>query len=156
MIRRPPRSTPLYSSAASDVYKRQHNGRARCHRLLQVGCRYRRRTARRYGPCAVPQHTRMKQARRRLRRHTPTCHKKRPIRRLPTQNTSHGRVWHSVCRCSRKNPWSGGTAHRVLGMLQEPTRYAVRYEPKRFESLRDPGALSSLSLIHISEPTRPY
>ena len=24
MIRRPPRSTPLYSSAASDVYKRQH------------------------------------------------------------------------------------------------------------------------------------
>ena len=26
MIRRPPRSTPLYSSAASDVYKRQHWG----------------------------------------------------------------------------------------------------------------------------------
>ena len=26
MIRRPPRSTPLYSSAASDVYKRQRNG----------------------------------------------------------------------------------------------------------------------------------
>ena len=26
MIRRPPRSTPLYSSAASDVYKRQWNG----------------------------------------------------------------------------------------------------------------------------------
>ena len=26
MIRRPPRSTPLYSSAASDVYKRQHQG----------------------------------------------------------------------------------------------------------------------------------
>ena len=25
MIRRPPRSTPLYSSAASDVYKRQHD-----------------------------------------------------------------------------------------------------------------------------------
>src|SRR5660398_206181 len=25
MIRRPPRSTPLYSSAASDVYKRQDN-----------------------------------------------------------------------------------------------------------------------------------
>src|SRR5665647_2670087 len=25
MIRRPPRSTPLYSSAASDVYKRQGN-----------------------------------------------------------------------------------------------------------------------------------
>src|SRR5665647_3192546 len=24
MIRRPPRSTPLYSAAASDVYKRQH------------------------------------------------------------------------------------------------------------------------------------
>ena len=24
MIRRPPRSSPLYSSAASDVYKRQH------------------------------------------------------------------------------------------------------------------------------------
>ena len=30
MIRRPPRSTPLYSSAASDVYKRQH---AYCRRL---------------------------------------------------------------------------------------------------------------------------
>src|SRR5660398_277659 len=30
MIRRPPRSTPLYSSAASDVYKRQgHSGRLR-------------------------------------------------------------------------------------------------------------------------------
>ena len=28
MIRRPPRSTPLYSSAASDVYKRQHKSRA--------------------------------------------------------------------------------------------------------------------------------
>src|SRR5674476_1532781 len=27
MIRRPPRSTPLYSSAASDVYKRQPIGR---------------------------------------------------------------------------------------------------------------------------------
>ena len=27
MIRRPPRSTPLYSSAASDVYKRQEQGR---------------------------------------------------------------------------------------------------------------------------------
>src|SRR5665647_1910126 len=26
MIRRPPRSTPLYSSAASDVYKRQPHG----------------------------------------------------------------------------------------------------------------------------------
>ena len=26
MIRRPPRSTPLYSSAASDVYKRQVKG----------------------------------------------------------------------------------------------------------------------------------
>src|SRR5674476_400536 len=26
MIRRPPRSTPLYSSAASDVYKRQEHG----------------------------------------------------------------------------------------------------------------------------------
>ena len=28
MIRRPPRSTPLYSSAASDVYKRQGDGTA--------------------------------------------------------------------------------------------------------------------------------
>ena len=28
MIRRPPRSTPLYSSAASDVYKRQRQSRA--------------------------------------------------------------------------------------------------------------------------------
>src|SRR5450759_4299872 len=28
MIRRPPRSTPLYSSAASDVYKRQARGYA--------------------------------------------------------------------------------------------------------------------------------
>src|SRR5674476_637187 len=27
MIRRPPRSTPLYSSAASDVYKRSRSGR---------------------------------------------------------------------------------------------------------------------------------
>ena len=33
MIRRPPRSTPLYSSAASDVYKRQHVmlGITTCH-----------------------------------------------------------------------------------------------------------------------------
>src|SRR5674476_1443554 len=31
MIRRPPRSTPLYSSAASDVYKRQH---LRAHRPM--------------------------------------------------------------------------------------------------------------------------
>src|SRR5660397_269089 len=33
MIRRPPRSTPLYSSAASDVYKRQVKDR----RLLSTG-----------------------------------------------------------------------------------------------------------------------
>src|SRR5665647_1479087 len=30
MIRRPPRSTPLYSSAASDVYKRQLHHRLDC------------------------------------------------------------------------------------------------------------------------------
>src|SRR5660397_187249 len=35
MIRRPPRSTPLYSSAASDVYKRQR--RARHQILVHVG-----------------------------------------------------------------------------------------------------------------------
>ena len=35
MIRRPPRSTPLYSSAASDVYKRQHkDGHNELARLL--------------------------------------------------------------------------------------------------------------------------
>ena len=34
MIRRPPRSTPLYSSAASDVYKRQvHDNLDVCYRL---------------------------------------------------------------------------------------------------------------------------
>ena len=31
MIRRPPRSTPLYSSAASDVYKRQFETHAACN-----------------------------------------------------------------------------------------------------------------------------
>src|SRR5665647_2304855 len=31
MIRRPPRSTPLYSSAASDVYKRQVQGNGETH-----------------------------------------------------------------------------------------------------------------------------
>src|SRR5665647_143024 len=31
MIRRPPRSTPLYSSAASDVYKRQELGKHGIH-----------------------------------------------------------------------------------------------------------------------------
>src|SRR5450759_2070020 len=36
MIRRPPRSTPLYSSAASDVYKRQHQDPGR------FGSRYHR------------------------------------------------------------------------------------------------------------------
>ena len=36
MIRRPPRSTPLYSSAASDVYKRQALRRAR--RLAVIIC----------------------------------------------------------------------------------------------------------------------
>src|SRR5674476_926340 len=35
MIRRPPRSTPLYSSAASDVYKRQGGG---CPFLVQQRC----------------------------------------------------------------------------------------------------------------------
>src|SRR5660397_59683 len=34
MIRRPPRSTPLYSSAASDVYKRQGRRRAHLARVL--------------------------------------------------------------------------------------------------------------------------
>src|SRR5665647_2957041 len=37
MIRRPPRSTPLYSSAASDVYKRQQKGRIRCVVLSDRG-----------------------------------------------------------------------------------------------------------------------
>ena len=37
MIRRPPRSTPLYSSAASDVYKRQHlEGKVLRHALVKV------------------------------------------------------------------------------------------------------------------------
>ena len=35
MIRRPPRSTPSNSSAASDVYKRQQKEREK-HRLLQL------------------------------------------------------------------------------------------------------------------------
>src|SRR5660397_266348 len=34
MIRRPPRSTPLYSSAASDVYKRQLDGVGQIPRRL--------------------------------------------------------------------------------------------------------------------------
>src|SRR5660397_134508 len=41
MIRRPPRSTPLYSSAASDVYKRQLqrcDSMRRGPRLLHGGC----------------------------------------------------------------------------------------------------------------------
>src|SRR5660397_240460 len=37
MIRRPPRSTPLYSSAASDVYKRQVMGIALAVRYLAGG-----------------------------------------------------------------------------------------------------------------------
>ena len=35
MIRRPPRSTPLYSSAASDVYKRQVNKETIIKRIEQ-------------------------------------------------------------------------------------------------------------------------
>src|SRR5660398_105062 len=37
MIRRPPRSTPLYSSAASDVYKRQCELRIGAYRLMSDG-----------------------------------------------------------------------------------------------------------------------
>src|SRR5674476_1703635 len=37
MIRRPPRSTPLYSSAASDVYKRQGMSRAVVERCGELG-----------------------------------------------------------------------------------------------------------------------
>src|SRR5660397_236686 len=37
MIRQPPRSTPLYSSAASDVYKRQGWPRSRLVLLFLVG-----------------------------------------------------------------------------------------------------------------------
>src|SRR5660397_291923 len=42
MIRRPPRSTPLYSSAASDVYKRQHwaRGNSGAPTFLNVGREY--------------------------------------------------------------------------------------------------------------------
>src|SRR5674476_1704650 len=36
MIRRPPRSTPLYSSAASDVYKRQIKGTVRHSQKMLV------------------------------------------------------------------------------------------------------------------------
>src|SRR5450759_3150687 len=51
MIRRPPRSTPLYSSAASDVYKRQapDDARARSvpsgfHKRARIPSRSRRRS----------------------------------------------------------------------------------------------------------------
>src|SRR5665647_2418049 len=41
MIRRPPRSTPLYSSAASDVYKRQphisDSDCGKCHNTMTAG-----------------------------------------------------------------------------------------------------------------------
>src|SRR3546814_5433775 len=56
MIRRPPRSTPLYSSAASDVYKRQGWKRplALCPvglRTLQHSCA--RRISARASPCLL-------------------------------------------------------------------------------------------------------
>ena len=35
MIRRPPRATPLYSSAASDVYKRQASYRAYADKIME-------------------------------------------------------------------------------------------------------------------------
>src|SRR5660397_169269 len=38
MIRRPPRSTPLYSSAASDVYKRQALDNMSSRKILAKGC----------------------------------------------------------------------------------------------------------------------
>src|SRR5450759_3809657 len=38
MIRRPPRSTPLYSSAASDVYKRQPQGYPAAAPLVTGNC----------------------------------------------------------------------------------------------------------------------
>ena len=41
MIRRPPRSTPLYSSAASDVYKRQELGYERWREERGYGVRWR-------------------------------------------------------------------------------------------------------------------
>ena len=52
MIRRPPRSTPLYSSAASDVYKRQVHAP-----VGAIGCNQRRnRNCRRYSvPRSSPQ-----------------------------------------------------------------------------------------------------
>ena len=43
MIRRPPRSTPLYSSAASDVYKRQEGGKA-FETLVKTGIDIQRKT----------------------------------------------------------------------------------------------------------------
>ena len=47
MIRRPPRSTPIKSSAASDVYKRQTTGRAhRCGNDVQDGFAYHCRSTR--------------------------------------------------------------------------------------------------------------
>ena len=54
MIRRPPRSTPLYSSAASDVYKRQPNGWMDQYGTCFGGRPQPRRRCVRWGPSPLP------------------------------------------------------------------------------------------------------
>src|SRR5660398_327280 len=56
MIRRPPRSTPLYSSAASDVYKRQGFTPSECELWGPIGggCRHWRGRGLSGGPTGNP------------------------------------------------------------------------------------------------------
>src|SRR5665647_3022809 len=58
MIRRPPRSTPLYSSAASDVYKRQRPRRSRRSPRSQTRPGHHRGRTPRSGPCSCRGSTR--------------------------------------------------------------------------------------------------
>ena len=111
MIRRPPRSTPLYSSAASDVYKRQV-----------------------YGPWGRPDMALFKFT-------------KAVVNDETIDVYNHGNMM-------RDFTYVDDIVEAISRLIQKPA------QPNPEWSGANPDPSSSyapyLSLIHISEPTRPY
>src|SRR5665811_2418546 len=116
MIRRPPRSTRVRSSAASDVYKRQL-----LHSLFNSGV---------LG--------------------TRTVNTKALIFNVKGEDL----LFLDRPNLSLKEDQI--ERYRALGLPASPFRSVGIYAPTRHGSRTGVADVSSLSLIHISEPTRPY
>src|SRR5674476_1433958 len=172
MIRRPPRSTPLYSSAASDVYKRQGRASApspasRSVPTLKGAPREPQGSPRDEGEEGLPHPGSAGPA----GRGAPVARLlRRQLHVLERQPRQH---FHRRLALTREQQeWPGGAERRQPATRPVPERFAHHHrrrglqrrlhhqqrEPHRHAG--QPGALGGahahhrLSLIHISEPTR--